>query len=151
MKSIDETAIRALIEEQFAALEWDHSGEADWLKFEEGFLSDARLVPAARPARPQPVAAFVARMRNLASQGVLRSFSERPLAIRMMGFGAVAVALAGCEITENSDTVTRDVSAFLMVRTDGGWRIAAQAWDAETAANPLPKDLIAHPGPPTRR
>jgi hypothetical protein len=146
MEPVDETSIRALIEAQFAALKWDLGGEADWPEFEAGFLPEAYLVPAARPARPQPVGAFVSRMRNLASQGVLRTFSERPLAISITGFGAIAVALAGCEITENDDTTTRDVSAFLLVRTDGIWRIAAQAWDAETSTNPIPADFIAHSG-----
>jgi hypothetical protein len=151
MTSVDEAAIRALIEAQFAALKWDQDSEADWPIFEAGFLAAAQLVPAARPARLQPVGAFVTRMRSLASKGVLTSFSERPLAIHITGFGAVAVALAGCEITENDVTITRDVSAFLLVRTEGAWRIAAQGWDAETTANPIPTDFIAPSGLTKRR
>lgn len=97
MTSVDEAAIRALVEGQFAALKWDQGSEAHWPVFGAGFLADAQLVPAARPARPQPVAAIVARMRNPASQGVLRRFSERPLAIHSTGFGAGAVERAAVD------------------------------------------------------
>lgn len=146
MTPADEAAIRTLIEAQFAALNWKPGSEADWPMFEAGFLPGAQLVPAARPARTQVVATFVARMRRLASEAVLQSFSERPLAIHILGYGAVAVALAGCAITENDETITRDVSAFLLVRTEGDWRIAAQGWDAETEDNPLPAALLWEAG-----
>lgn len=32
-------------------------------------------------------------------------------------------------MTENRETVTRDVSGFLLVKDGDTWRIAAQAWD----------------------
>ena len=41
----------------------------------------------------------------------------------------MAVALAGCEMTENGTGITHDVSGFLLVRGQEGWRIAGQAWD----------------------
>lgn len=142
MKSPNDISIRALIEAQFEALRWEEGGEADWPTFENGFLIEAQVAPAARPAKLQPVSTFVARMQKLAALGELRSFSECPLAIQINRYGNIAVALAGCEITENGDTVTRDVSAFLLVLSEGSWRIAAQAWDAETPPNPLRLDLL---------
>ena len=141
MTPTDDIAIRALITAQFAALAWDEGGEADWAVFADGFLAGAPLFPAARPVNASTVTAFVDRMRGLAAAGTLRAFEEAPLAIHVQGYGNVAVALAGCEITENGDTITRDVSAFLLVRSDGHWRIAAQGWDAETPGNPLPPHL----------
>ncbi len=43
--------------------------------------------------------------------------------------GQVAVTIAGSEMIENEQTVTRDVSAFLLVRNEDTWKIAAQGWD----------------------
>lgn len=72
-------------------------------------------------------------MRGLAGDGTLRTFSERMIGVRTMIFGNVAIALAGCEMLENGDEVTRDASAFLLVKDDLSWRVAGQAWDAESA------------------
>lgn len=145
MQSNDDDLIEALVKAQFAALKWDDRHAADWQAFETGFLADAQLVPAARPAKLQPVTAFIARMQGLAANGVLRSFSERALAIHIKRYGNVAIALAGCEMAENNDVITRDVSAFLLVKSADRWHIAAQAWDAETPSNPLPADLLGLP------
>ena len=46
-------------------------------------------------------------------------------------FGNVAVAAAGCEITENGDTKNRSVEMMLFVKDQGVWKIVTQAWDAE--------------------
>jgi hypothetical protein len=32
---------------------------------------------------------------------------------------------------------------MLLVRQDGRWRIAAQAWDKESEGQPIPPDLLA--------
>jgi hypothetical protein len=42
---------------------------------------------------------------------------------------------------ENRSTVTRDVSAIVLVRDGGVWRIVAQAWDVETGSRPIPASL----------
>jgi hypothetical protein len=41
-------------------------------------------------------------------------------------FDNVAIAVAGCEITENDADVTRGVEMMLLVKDAGVWRIAAQ-------------------------
>jgi hypothetical protein len=56
-------------------------------------------------------------------------------------FGNVAVAFAACEMLENGSTLTRDVSAIVLVRDGGAWRIVAQAWDVESGSRKLPADL----------
>jgi len=38
-------------------------------------------------------------------------------------------------------TVTREVSAIVLVRNPAGWRIVAQAWEMETGANRIPDEL----------
>lgn len=45
--------------------------------------------------------------------------------------------------TDAPSNVTRDVSAVLLVREPGGWRIAAQAWDMKSESKPIPSNLAA--------
>ena len=137
----DTDAIAELIRSQFAALKWGEGCEANWPMFRSGFVGEALLFPAARPARSQSVQAFIDRMRQLASDGTLGTFSERPLGIEIRVFGNVAVALAGCEMLENEVNTTRDVSAFLLVKDNSHWQIATQAWDFESDRLPIPSSL----------
>jgi hypothetical protein len=138
----DVAAIRAVIGRQFASLCWGAGQEPGWQAFRADFLPGAALYPAARPARPQSVDAFVERMKGLAGS-TLASFHEAVLGTRVQVFGNVAVALAACENTENGSTARRAVEMMLLVREGGRWRIAAQAWDKETESNPIPPELLA--------
>ncbi len=137
----DVSQIKELVAGQFRSLAWGHGAEPDWDAFARGFLPDARLYPAARPARPQTIGQFVERMKGLRAQGRLASFRETPLGCTVQVFGNVAVAFAACEMLENDSGVTRDVSAIVLVREANGWRIAAQAWDVESDANRIPQKL----------
>lgn len=136
----DVRAIEALIDRQFASLSWARGEPADWERFAADFVDDAPLYAAARPAQGQSVRQFIERMKGLAGTG-LYSFHETVLGTEVRIFGNVAVALAGCEITENDTDVSRSVEALLLIKDEGRWRIAAQAWDGENDANPLPPDL----------
>ena len=139
----DVSAIRALVTDQFRCLAWKPGTNADWSAFATGFLSGATLFPAARPVKSQTVDQFVDRMEWLRAEGALVSFEETPLGCDVRVYGNVAVALAACEMLENGTTITRDVSAFLLVRESAAWRIAAQAWDMETESQRIPADLAA--------
>lgn len=143
MKSNDVRAIEELISSQFRCLNWMPDKDADWAAFAAGFLSVAPLFPAARPVVPQTAEGFAQRMKELRSQGKLTSFEETMLGRNVHVFGNVAVAMAGCEMLENRSDVTRDVSCFLLVKDNGVWRIAAQAWDVETESQKIPADLAA--------
>jgi ketosteroid isomerase-like protein len=140
-KGEDERAIMAIIERQFASLGWTAQHRADWASFAGDFLPHAVLYPAARPAQPQSVAAFVERMKGLAGT-TLRTFRERALGAEIRVFGNVAIAMAACEIVENESQTSRCIEAMLLVRQDRAWKIAAQGWDMESAANPLPANLL---------
>jgi hypothetical protein len=135
----DTAAIRAVIAAQFTSLAWSPGKPADWDAFRATFFPDTTLIPAARPARRQSVAQFIARLQQLEADGTLTHFRESLLGATIHVYGNVAVALAGCEMLENETTVTRDVSAFLLVKDDSAWRIAAQAWDLETGERPIEK------------
>jgi Domain of unknown function (DUF4440) len=135
----DRRAIEAIIERQFASLGWSPSRSAGWQAFAADFFPDASLYPAARPARRQTVDAFVERMKGLGRK--LRSFRESVLGTEIHIFGNVAVALAGCEITENDAEVSRGVEALLLIKDEGTWRIVSQAWDTESETKPIPERL----------
>ena len=45
------------------------------------------------------------------------------------------------EMTKIDAEVSRGVEMLLLVKTDGAWRIAAQAWDAEGPSKPIPPHL----------
>lgn len=135
-------AIEAVIARQFGSLNWVSGRSADWAAFAADFSSDAVLYPAARPARPQTVAGFVERMQGIA-RTTLQSFKERVLGTDIRVFGNVAIAAAGCEMTENGATASCGVEMLLLVKSDGRWQIVSQAWDTESAAKPLPADLAA--------
>lgn len=143
-QSDDVAAIRALIARQFESLNWSGNAPADWDGFSGDFLDGATLFPAARPAAPQTVAAFVERMKTL-SRSALRSFHEAFLGSDIQVFGNVAVAVAAVEITENNAEISRSVEMMLLVRSDGAWRIASQAWDKASADNPIPNRLLMQP------
>jgi hypothetical protein len=136
----DTAAIRAVIAAQFASLSWSPGKPADWDAFRATFFPDTTFIPAARPARRQSVEHFIARLQQLEADGKLTHFHETMLGATIHVYGTVAVAMAACEMLENETTVTRDVSAFLLVKDGGVWRVAAQAWDMETGDKPVPKN-----------
>ena len=137
----DEKAIRDLIESQAAQLSWSAQRAANWLGFADGFAAGAPMIASARPARLQSVAQFVERMKDLAG-GSLRTFGERVLGGRILIFGNVAVALFAGETRENETEINRDVSGYLLIKDQGRWRIAAQAWDKERPGHPIPKAML---------
>lgn len=139
--SDDVSLIKGIVGNQFRSLAWTRDEDADWEAFAEGFRPDARLFPAARPVKSQTIDQFIERLKGLRAEGRLMSFRETPLGCTVRVFGNVAVAFAACEMLENNSTVTRDVSAIVLVRDAGAWRIVAQAWDVETEANRIPDDL----------
>ena len=140
MQDHDEEAIRALIGNHFEALHWAPGLEADWERFAADFLPDAQLFPAARPVQTKSVEGFIARMKSVALGG-LHSFEEHTRGMRIMRFGNIAVVLASSELLENGAETDHDVSGYLLVKTDGDWRIAAHAWDEVADGAPLPDDL----------
>ena len=139
-ESSDETAIRALIGAHFQGLKWTPTTKADWARFSADFLPGASLFPGARPARAKTLDAFIERMNDVA-QGSLQSFEERTLGMEVLVFGTVAVVLAASEMLENETEVNHDVSGYLLVKSDGEWRIAAHAWDQASDQKPVPAHL----------
>src|SRR5262245_53265348 len=137
----DIKAIEALVARQLVSLRWKSGGTGDWAASAADFLPGAALYPAARPAQAQSVPAFVERMQGLA-QTSLRSFHETGLGTKVHVFGNVAVAIAAAEMTENETMTNRNVEMMLLVKSEGAWRIVAQAWDRATDASPIPGDWL---------
>jgi Putative lumazine-binding len=124
----DVSAITALIERQFAALSWPAGQTGDWQIFAADFYEGAKLFPAARPLKAQSVAEFLARMMNLAGKE-FTSLQETVLKTDIKVFGNIAIAAVLCAMTENSTKASQTVEMLLLVKDEGAWRIAAQAWD----------------------
>jgi hypothetical protein len=137
----DVRAIEAIIRRQFGSLNWEPGRSADWRVFAGDFAPNASLYPAARPAKSQSVDTFIERMKGLA-EGSLRSFEETVLGVHIRVFGNIAVAVAGCAMTENGDRINRDVEMLLFVKSGGCWQIVSQAWDSARPSLPLPPDLM---------
>ena len=138
----DEAAIRTIIERQFASLSWTENAAPGWDDFAGDFLAGAMLYPSIRPPRPITVADFVDRMRGL-SQTSLCTFEEEVLGVEIRVFGNIAIAAVGCQVTENRDTSGQSVEMLLLARSEGVWKIVAQAWDKASDANPLPDALVS--------
>jgi hypothetical protein len=136
----DIRAIRAVIARQFKSLCWQPGTSGDWEAFAADFLPGALLYPAARPAKSQTAQGFIERMKGLACTTLL-TFDEAPLGIDVRVFGNVAVAIAGCEMTENNTTVNRGVEMMLLIKNEDQWMIVSQAWDLANQDRPLPAYL----------
>ena len=141
MSDTDERAIRELIERQFKSLSWSPDRDAGWAEFAGDFMPGAPLYGAARPARLQTVDDFTARMKKLASS-TLPSLDEQLLDCKINVFGNVAVAVSVCELNENNAKTSRNVEAMLLIKDEGQWRIAAQAWDTEGEDKLIPAELL---------
>lgn len=138
----DEETIRELIQAQARRISWAGDRSADWEGYRQAFLSTAIMIASARPARSQSVDDFVDRMKGL-SRDSLRSFEEKALNGHVHVFGNVAVALVAGQTLENGTELNRDVSGYLLVKEDGRWRIAAQAWDKEKPERKIPASMLS--------
>lgn len=141
IEDADISAIRQVMRQELS-LSWSSDEGADWEAFADTFLPSAALFPAARPARTQSLDEFIDRMKRLRAEGKLAAFKVTPLGCDVRVFGNVAVAFAACEMLEGDSTVNREMNATILVRENGVWRIAAQAWDVENEANKIPDDLM---------
>jgi hypothetical protein len=138
----DTDAIRAIITRQFASLSWANGILPGWDDFTGDFHAGASLFPAARPAKPVGVADFVERMRRL-SETTLKTFEETVLGLDICVFGTIAMAAVAGEMTENGTETSRSVEMLLLVKSEGRWKIVAQAWDKASDANPLPDNFLS--------
>ena len=137
----DEAEIRSLVGQHFEAMQWTPGTGPDWDRFRTDFLPEAILLGAARPVTVRSLDTFIDRMETVARAN-LRSFEEHTRGMKVLRFGNVAVVLAVSELLENGAEVSHDVSGYLLVKSDGSWRIAAHAWDQAGADNPVPDDLL---------
>ncbi|UCE32234.1 MAG: hypothetical protein JSW68_04765 [Burkholderiales bacterium] len=136
----DDEAIRSLIGDHFEAMRWEPGTGPDWGRFRQDFVPDAQLFGAARPVQARTVDGFIDRMETVARAN-LHSFEEHTQGMKILRFGNVAVVLALSEMLENGSTVNHDLSGYLLVKSQGQWRIAAHAWDQAGQGKPVPDDL----------
>jgi hypothetical protein len=143
----DDAEIRSLIGQHFEAMRWRPGADPDWNRFRKDFLPEAVLLGAARPVTVRSLDAFIDRMETVARAN-LQVFEEHTRGMKILHFGNVAVVLAASELLENGADVSHDVSGYLLVKSDGTWRIAAHAWDQAGDDKPAPDDLLHEPKTP---
>jgi hypothetical protein len=141
IEDADVSAIQQVMSQELS-LSWSRDKNADWEAFAGTFLPGAALFPAARPVQMQTLDHFIDRMKRLRAEGKLGAFEVTPLGCYVRVFGNVAVAFAACEMLENESVVNREINATVLVRENGIWHIAAQAWDIETGEHKIPDDLV---------
>lgn len=134
----DEEEIRALIGAHFDALGWEEGGLPDWDRFCADFHPEAALFGAARPAAKRSLPEFIERMNAVATGGNLTTFEEATQKMELRIFGNIAVVTAVSRLLENGTEVNHDVSGYLLVKTEGAWKIAAHIWDSVDDTKPLP-------------
>ena len=137
----DKVAIQELIGDHFEGMTWSKVHDPDWARFAADFLPEAQLFPAARPVQIRSVQSFIGRMQDVAMKN-LESFEEHTKGMRILGFGNIAVVLAHSEMLENEQEINHDISGYLLVKTDGHWKIAAHAWDQADESKPVPSSLL---------
>ena len=125
----DEEAIRALVQAQFESLNCHPASGWTGRPSRAAFFSTRGCSQRAGRHRHNSPTDFIERLRRAREAGTLCSFKERGVGCVVMVVGNVAIAIAGCEMTENEERITRDVSGFLLVKNPDGWKIAAQARD----------------------
>lgn len=136
----DDDQIEALINKHFEPMRWSHKVSPDWDKFEQDFLPQAQVFGAARPVQARSVREFIDRMETVARAN-LNSFEEHTTRTKILRFGNVAVVLALSEMLENGTDENRDISGYLLVKSEGNWSIAAHAWDQMANDDPVPDVL----------
>ncbi|SHG36691.1 nuclear transport factor 2 family protein [Cognatishimia maritima] len=136
----DTDAISQLILDHFEGMRWDEKSNPDWERFRRDFHPSAILCGAARPAEPKSVEAFVERMEAVAIKN-LKSFEEHTATLEIMHFGNIAVALARSDMLENGSEENQDISAFLLVKSEGKWSILGHAWDQVDEDSTMPTAL----------
>ncbi|MDA5192929.1 nuclear transport factor 2 family protein [Govanella unica] len=137
----DIKAIEALIDTMFRSITWSPQAAPDWDGFAAPCLDEALLIPASRPAKPTTVQPFVAMMQKQRDDGNLVDFEEHTIGHHVRVFGNTAIAMSSFATRINKGDERRGVNAFMLVKTEDRWRIAAMCWDNESADHALPADL----------
>lgn len=137
----DYAEIERLLEESLRQISWDDASEPDWESFFASYLETAMLIPSERPARCVTPRDFRLTMDEQRLTGKLVSLEERPVKTFIRIFGNVAIAQVAFGAKVNSGPEKYGVNAFLLVKSGGGWKVAAVAWDNASDELPLPDDL----------
>ena len=124
----DELQIRELIHRQCGDISCAVDTPLDWLTCSRDFFDGALVFQAHRPVDAIPVEHLSTRMGELRDCTDAAHRRERVTHVEVLIFERVAVALAGCQLLDDERDVTCDVNAFLLIKDQGRWLIASQAW-----------------------
>jgi hypothetical protein len=144
-KSDDVQAIARLLENAFDAISWTPEKAPDWATFFAPYLDGANLVPSARPAVLTDPDTFRTRMDAQRDDGALSHLEEQSAGLFVKVFGSIAIAANAFRGQVNRSAEIGGVNMYLLVKTDGGWKIACVAWDNSSPDQPIPEEFLARP------
>lgn len=140
----DQAEIAAMVQTFFAAFTSDPDCVARLEAMRELFLVGAVIV---RTCGLEPTVydldGFIAPRQELLTSGVLSGFREWQLSGHTEVFGDIAqhfCSYAKCWVQDGRPITGRGMKTLQFVRTAGGWRISAAAWDDERDGLALPLD-----------
>ncbi len=140
----DRAAIDAVVEAFFAAFTSGDTSPGRWDALRDLFLPDAVVVrTCGLTPTVYDVDGFIAPRRALLTDGGLTDFREWVLTGRTDLFGDIAQWFGGyakAGVQDGTPLAGRGMKSIQLVRTDGGWRISAAAWDDERPGVPYPAD-----------
>ncbi|MEO7236718.1 MAG: nuclear transport factor 2 family protein [Lapillicoccus sp.] len=131
----DRAAIDAVVETFFAAFASGDTSPGRWDELRDLFLPEAVVVrTCGLTPTVYDVDGFIAPRRALLTDGGLTDFREWVLTGRTDLFGDVAQWFGGyakAGVQDGTPLSGRGMKTIQLVRTAGGWRISAAAWDDE--------------------
>jgi hypothetical protein len=142
MSMKDKEELERLGRMMMSALSWSTAEAPNWDSFRSLFHRDARLVPAARPAAPVPLEAFIDRMDGQRSSGALPDFREEHVAMKVHVFGNVATVLQTYQTIINKGAPGYGISAMTWIRENGVWLCMSMAWDAVSEDKHVPQEYL---------
>ncbi len=145
----DREAIAGIVQTFFAAFASGRDSAARLEKLRAVFLPDAVII---RTCGGEPavygVDSFIAPRQALLSGGTLVDFTEWELRGHTEIFGDIAQHFASYAkegVQDGTPFTARGMKTLQLVRTSGGWRISAAAWDDERDGVEIAPDHAASP------
>jgi hypothetical protein len=118
--------------------------EKDRSCMKELFLPEARLVVVAVGADGAPsyttltLDGWTARVKSRGHA----MLEEKQIKYAIETFGGIAHLWSTYALRSDGKQIARGVNSIQAMKTAGGWRVLGIMWQAESAATPLPKELL---------
>ena len=144
----DVASIEAIVKASYETISGGVGVPRQWGRDESLFDPNVRFVSVERDPKSGALVAMITTHQefvDVADESTVKEgFTERELGHKIERHGNVATVLSSYE-GKNASTgkvVTRGVNIFQMYFDGKRWWILSMVWDQETAANPIPPELL---------